>query len=171
VKVKWPNDIWIAGKKVAGVLVDVDIIGSEVSVSAGVGINVNEDYTQQRDDTLKTSAISISNAIQQQQQSSSSSSPSVVSREALLAFIMNHLEHLLSLPFNALLNAYREWDCVVGHTVVVMPRKREDAASYYEADAVGYSEEGYLIVRRNEAQGGTGKEQQLVAEEVSIRTL
>jgi BirA family biotin operon repressor/biotin-[acetyl-CoA-carboxylase] ligase len=40
--VKWPNDVWIARKKVAGILVEASTVGSEVSaVIIGIGLNVN----------------------------------------------------------------------------------------------------------------------------------
>ena len=41
--IKWPNDIYYKDKKLAGVLVENAIIGSEVKYSiAGVGLNVNQ---------------------------------------------------------------------------------------------------------------------------------
>lgn len=42
VRVKWPNDVWIAEQKVSGVLVEATLAGSKVdSVIVGVGINVH----------------------------------------------------------------------------------------------------------------------------------
>ena len=41
--IKWPNDIYYKDKKLAGILVENAIIGSEVKYSiAGVGLNVNQ---------------------------------------------------------------------------------------------------------------------------------
>lgn len=41
--IKWPNDIYWQNKKVAGILVENAIIGSEVKYSiAGIGLNVNQ---------------------------------------------------------------------------------------------------------------------------------
>ena len=41
--IKWPNDIYWQDKKVAGILIENAIIGSEVRYSiAGIGINVNQ---------------------------------------------------------------------------------------------------------------------------------
>ncbi len=42
VKVKWPNDVWIAERKVSGVLVEATLAGSKVdAVIVGIGINVH----------------------------------------------------------------------------------------------------------------------------------
>lgn len=41
--VKWPNDIYIKGEKVAGILIEHDILGSNISRSIiGIGLNVNQ---------------------------------------------------------------------------------------------------------------------------------
>ena len=42
VVVKWPNDIWIEGKKCAGILVESRMLGTRIeAVVIGVGLNVN----------------------------------------------------------------------------------------------------------------------------------
>src|SRR5690606_23130214 len=42
VLVKWPNDVLVSGKKIAGVLVESSIAGSKVDhVVVGIGINVH----------------------------------------------------------------------------------------------------------------------------------
>lgn len=41
--IKWPNDIWFEGKKLAGILVESSIQGQRLKdVIAGVGVNVNQ---------------------------------------------------------------------------------------------------------------------------------
>ncbi len=41
--IKWPNDIYLQDKKVAGILIENAIIGNEVKYSiAGIGLNVNQ---------------------------------------------------------------------------------------------------------------------------------
>ncbi|MDA3881233.1 MAG: biotin--[acetyl-CoA-carboxylase] ligase [Prolixibacteraceae bacterium] len=43
VKVKWPNDIYVGEKKVAGILIENSIMGMNIGWSvAGIGINVNQ---------------------------------------------------------------------------------------------------------------------------------
>lgn len=42
-KVKWPNDIYVVSKKIAGILIENSILGSALSRSiVGVGLNVNQ---------------------------------------------------------------------------------------------------------------------------------
>ena len=41
--IKWPNDIYYGDKKIAGILIENAILGSEVTYSiAGIGLNVNQ---------------------------------------------------------------------------------------------------------------------------------
>lgn len=43
VKVKWPNDIYVGNKKVAGILIENSIMGMNIGWSvAGIGLNVNQ---------------------------------------------------------------------------------------------------------------------------------
>ena len=43
VKIKWPNDIYINDKKIAGILIENTIMGANLSSSiVGVGININQ---------------------------------------------------------------------------------------------------------------------------------
>ncbi len=42
VQVKWPNDIWIGGRKCAGILVESRVVGTKLeAIIIGVGLNVN----------------------------------------------------------------------------------------------------------------------------------
>ena len=50
--IKWPNDVWVAGKKIAGVLVEGK---GEEYVVVGIGLNVNNPIP----DELKDTAISM----------------------------------------------------------------------------------------------------------------
>jgi BirA family biotin operon repressor/biotin-[acetyl-CoA-carboxylase] ligase len=42
--IKWPNDIYVAGKKIGGILITHRVIGNRIAVTiAGIGININQD--------------------------------------------------------------------------------------------------------------------------------
>jgi BirA family biotin operon repressor/biotin-[acetyl-CoA-carboxylase] ligase len=56
-ELKWPNDVLVAGKKIAGVLVEAVTVGSRVdAVVAGVGVNV---HTRSFPDDLAERATSV----------------------------------------------------------------------------------------------------------------
>jgi len=56
IKIKWPNDIIINNKKIAGILIESKMIGLNIILNIGIGINVNLDI----DDIEKSSLKDIS---------------------------------------------------------------------------------------------------------------
>lgn len=45
IRIKWPNDIYIGDKKIGGILINNEIMGTQFKhVIAGIGINVNQIY-------------------------------------------------------------------------------------------------------------------------------
>ena len=57
-RLKWPNDVLIGGKKVAGLLAEASVSGSEVSyVAVGMGLNVNLDPAILGDVALPPSSL------------------------------------------------------------------------------------------------------------------
>lgn len=40
-KIKWPNDLFVGGKKIGGVLVETTPMGDKLAVLAGIGVNLN----------------------------------------------------------------------------------------------------------------------------------
>jgi biotin-(acetyl-CoA carboxylase) ligase len=122
-------------------------------------INVHENMHQHSDASLRESATSIAQALAE-----SGSNPHSLSRESILAGFANAFEELKTLRFEQVLKEYQRYDMLLNQPIIVMPKKKEEASAYYEAIAMGYSQEGYLVVR---TQDGATKE--LVAEEVTIR--
>lgn len=58
VSVKWPNDVYVGNKKIAGILVQNGLRGSKVSWSvAGIGLNVGERNFPAKLETLATSLL------------------------------------------------------------------------------------------------------------------
>ena len=56
-EVKWPNDVWLRGKKCAGILVEASTLGSDIGpVVVGVGLNVNRTQWERE---LEPSATSL----------------------------------------------------------------------------------------------------------------
>ncbi len=57
ISLKWPNDILMNGKKIAGFLLDTkDLRSEEKRIAVGLGINVNQDYF---DEEIKHKATSL----------------------------------------------------------------------------------------------------------------
>jgi len=43
IKIKWPNDIYVENKKIAGILIENEILGANIQSSIiGIGLNVNQ---------------------------------------------------------------------------------------------------------------------------------
>lgn len=124
--IKWPNDVWIDGRKVAGILVearpDHDIECSWVVI--GIGLNTRVELTQLPEELRETAA-------------SLDLAPGTDSLTPLLA----RLEHWISAPVDQLLAAWRERDALLGRTV----GWGEDSGT-----AEGIDEEGNLLVRRQD---------------------
>lgn len=82
-KIKWPNDVILHDKKVAGILIETQFMGSELEkVVIGFGVNVNQ--TEFSDD-LVTNATSLELESNQK-----------INREELLAKILLNLNQLIN---------------------------------------------------------------------------
>jgi BirA family transcriptional regulator, biotin operon repressor / biotin---[acetyl-CoA-carboxylase] ligase len=95
-KVKWPNDIYIADKKIAGLLIENVIIGDVISESVlGIGLNVN----QQRFPADLQNPVSMAQVMQRS---------AVLSevRDKMLDCIARRYETLRTGNFNALHSEY-----------------------------------------------------------------
>lgn len=81
-RIKWPNDVLVGPRKLAGVLIDSELSDGEVDyVIAGVGINVNFDVS--RHEELRDIATSISAELGRE-----------VAREEVLAAVLGRFEAL-----------------------------------------------------------------------------
>ena len=59
-QIKWPNDIWVNGKKICGILIQNGFCGDMVDYSlVGIGVNVNNEIA----DEIKDIAISLKQAL------------------------------------------------------------------------------------------------------------
>lgn len=133
VTIKWPNDVLVGGKKVAGVLVEGITMGSRVeAVIVGVGINV---HTRNFDPEIEHRATSIALA---------SSRPA--DRAEVLADVLAGVD--------------RDHDVVLGRGLGLL-RARIDAADGLRGKRVrsdagdvgvaeGIDDEGRLVVRRDD---------------------
>ncbi|GAB5362274.1 hypothetical protein AAMO2058_000783400 [Amorphochlora amoebiformis] len=160
-KVKWPNDVWVKSRKFAGILLNTTARNSKLegslgvgyTVNLGIGVNINQDMAEAKSvSSGEATSIVMENGNVQ------------IEREAFLAEVCENLESLAMLSRVGLMKKYEKYDMLVGNDIIVMPNKKEDPTSYYDAKAVGYSKSGYLLVKLPD-----GNIKTLSAEEVSIR--
>ena len=80
---KWPNDILIKNKKVAGILIESKGNNNRRLLNIGIGINVNG-YAQDFPESIKNSSITLQEIYDKP-----------IQREPLLACILNELDNLI----------------------------------------------------------------------------
>jgi BirA family biotin operon repressor/biotin-[acetyl-CoA-carboxylase] ligase len=136
-ELKWPNDVMVDHRKVAGILTEASIEAKHISfVIVGVGINVNTD--------LEDFPVSI----QDLATSLRLSTGKTISRVDLLQTFLYQLEQCYELlcqgSFETIMETWREYDSCLGRSVeVYLPESR----------VVGVAEDvdtdGALLVRDN----------------------
>lgn len=151
VRIKWPNDVVIGGKKVCGILTELGLQGSDIDhLIVGVGINVDR---QEFPVEIAMTATSLE-----------AEKDSEIDRTGLLACVMERFEVLYE-EFKQAggLNKLRE-----RYDALLINRNREvrvlDPKGEYTGIARGISNEGELIVER---EGGSLEA--VYAGEVSVR--
>jgi BirA family transcriptional regulator, biotin operon repressor / biotin---[acetyl-CoA-carboxylase] ligase len=104
VAVKWPNDVWANGRKLAGILVESQVSGAKLSsVVVGIGINVTQTAFPEPLSSIATSLTLLS--------------ASALQREGLLADVLidleTSLEHLTTRGMAAIAEALRPHDALL----------------------------------------------------------
>ncbi len=110
-KVKWPNDILINGKKIAGILVESKHCGPRNTFIVGIGINCH----QQKDSfpaelQNTTTSVDIENR-------------GFCDRVSLARRLLSSLDHWLEIAQtkpNEIINRWRELNMQIGHRVAVL---------------------------------------------------
>lgn len=145
---KWPNDVLLSGRKLAGVLIDSELSGGEVKYAlAGVGVNVNLDIEEVPE--VSSIATSIKREFGR-----------AVSREDVLAALLNEFETLyLHTTPSGIRLAWRDRLETLGRQVTVTFR-----GSSHEGMAEDITPEGSLILRRSD-----GSKLVVEAGEVTLR--
>ncbi len=104
-QIKWPNDVWIQGRKVAGILVET---GPDFAI-VGIGINVNSP-------ALPAEVAAIATSMQIEAARS-------FSRPQVLAAVLDHFgeqQSQIGENFSALLATFREYCCITGKRVSLL---------------------------------------------------
>lgn len=125
--VKWPNDVWISERKVAGILIESR--PQEGWAVIGVGLNVGTTPEELGPD-LRDSATSLSIA-----------TGAEVARESVLESLLERLAALLEVEPDRLLPAYRARDALNGRAITWSA-----GTERLEGEASGVDDEGNLVV-------------------------
>jgi BirA family biotin operon repressor/biotin-[acetyl-CoA-carboxylase] ligase len=148
--VKWPNDLLCGGRKLAGILVELDAEADRIRhLIVGVGINVNSGVFPPELAQRATSII-----LQRGER---------VSRPALLAAVLARLEHwidrLLERGAAAVIEAW------LGHAAAWLGRPVEvqTTTGVISGVAVGLDPNGALLLR-----DAAGREQRVLAGDVRL---
>ncbi len=151
-RLKWPNDLLVNGKKVAGILTETASVESRVSyVVVGIGLNVHHD-TQDLPEELRATATSLRLATGR-----------VIPRGDLAAEIYNGLDRwyreFTEGRFETILARGRERSAILGSSVDVLAEDER-----WSGRAVDLDSDGALLVLEK-----SGAIRRVVAGDVSIR--
>ena len=144
-RVKWPNDVLLAGKKVAGILVETSFTGEKLDYAIlGIGLNVNLDPRAFPE--IAATATSLSQQLGRE-----------LEVQAVLDALLEELDRLYSGG-----QVFEEWRSLLdtlGKRVTVTGEGKDE-----EGVAWGVTPEGSLLLRRD-----SGEVVEIVAGEVSLR--
>jgi BirA family transcriptional regulator, biotin operon repressor / biotin---[acetyl-CoA-carboxylase] ligase len=145
--VKWPNDVWVDGRKLAGILIE----GRPLEGWAALGIGLNADTpAEELEPELRASATSLRIAAGRS-----------VERERVLDALLDALASRLrdsAKERGSVLTSLRERDALYGRTIAWSAGEER-----FEGEARGIDDEGRLIVFED-----TGERRALDAGEVHV---
>ncbi len=136
--IKWPNDIFIKGKKVCGILTEMSAEPDAVNyIIVGIGINVNNDEFPEE---LQSKATSLRITLGRK-----------VNRADLLAGVLERMEYYyqssLVSGFDKLLEKWRELCCNLRKPVKIIGRKES-----FNGIAMDVDSDGALIVKKDNGE-------------------
>ena len=135
-ELKWPNDVLIDKKKVAGILTETSIKGTKIErVVIGFGINLNQ-LVFQGDFNIPPTSLKLELGIN-------------IDRENLLAEVLNILEELLIKLEEKPESILAEWRAkcqMIGDKITITENDKIKSGIFYDID-----DNGYLLLKRNDA--------------------
>lgn len=134
-ELKWPNDVLIDKKKVAGILTETSIKGTKIErVVIGFGINLNQ-LVFQGDFNFPPTSLKMELGIN-------------IDRENLLAEVLNIFEELLiklqEKP-ESILSEWRTKCQMIGDKITITENDKIMSGIFYDID-----DNGYLLLKRND---------------------
>ncbi len=139
-RIKWPNDVVVGGRKIAGILIGTDLVGDAVKHAlVGMGLNVNFDVETQPE--IADIATSVRRELGRD-----------ASREELLAALLNAFEarYAEALEGDVPFRAWRSRLETLGRRVQATLGDRVEEGTAEDVDA-----EGNLLIRRDDGSLAT----------------
>ena len=137
VNLKWPNDVLIGRKKIAGILIETSVRGDKMErLVIGIGVNVNQEFFHGE---FEIEPTSVKKEIGHE-----------VSRERLLSEILNIFEENIILLENApnkILDMWRARCKMIGAKVKVQLGDEVKVGKFLDID-----DDGYLILLRGDEE-------------------
>ncbi|MBR0447911.1 MAG: biotin--[Clostridia bacterium] len=142
--IKWVNDLYVNGRKVAGILAEgvFDPDGALTAVVLGIGVNVYG--------VLPAELDAIATTLEREN--------GILTREDLAATFLNEWERVVAAPVEEGMAEYTRRNLVIGREITVVQGEES-----YPATAVGITPEGHLQVVTPDG------ERELFSGEVSVR--
>jgi len=135
VELKWPNDVLVHKKKIAGILLESTSKGNKISrVTVGIGINVNQPNFPGKFDIVPTSIRKEFH--------------SIVSREKLLSEVLNNFEKLidqLEHSHKKILNQWRNRCKMIGERIKIVEDDKILTGIFDDID-----EHGFLLLKHDD---------------------
>jgi BirA family biotin operon repressor/biotin-[acetyl-CoA-carboxylase] ligase len=140
VQIKWPNDLFVGARKVAGILMEVAGEQDDVVwIVVGMGVNVNTEYSE-LPVALRRTATSLKMI-----------TGSAVDRSDLLSHLLISLERhyadAVDRGFDRALQAFRDRDYLLKRTVTIQTREGQ-----VTGQVTGIDERGALLVETGQRQ-------------------
>lgn len=133
-QLKWPNDVLVSGKKIAGILTESVSLGNNISrMVVGIGMNINQVSFQNK---YKIPPTSLKREVKH-----------LADREKSLAEILNIFETLLESslnPSNKLLEEWKSKCNLIGERITVKFDDTTKQGIFHDIN-----DKGYLLLRTN----------------------
>ncbi len=151
VMIKWPNDILISGKKICGILSEVESQGSQLLfVVLGIGLNVHQ-QVQDFSKELKDTAGSLSQVCAQE-----------LKRETLLEKILHQLfKEIKALESGKISDLIKRWENHSGFIGKTISVQQSDGTVIGEV--LGLNDSGHLLLKTE-----AGKTITLISEDTTL---
>ncbi|MEM3731005.1 MAG: biotin--[acetyl-CoA-carboxylase] ligase [Candidatus Bathyarchaeia archaeon] len=136
VEVKWPNDVLVSGKKVCGILVEMNSVGDHVNyLVVGIGVNANVNVEKQFPEHLRGTATSLEKELGEK-----------IQLEELFKRLLEKLEIFYDLFLESglapILEEWKKYAFFLNHHVDVISEHEK-----FSGLAVDVNSDGALIVR------------------------